>query len=71
MTKTERKELAAAQAREALQLVRYLANRAAEEHRSYRGNERYPTAFGMYLAYRTAAWLAAHHFKRHGLFPNT
>ena len=69
MTRKERKELAAAQAREALQLVRYLANRAAQEHRSYRGNERYPTAFGMYLAYRTAAWLAAHHFKRHGLFP--
>ena len=69
MTRKERQELAAAQAREARQLVRYLANRAAEEHRNHaRQAASAPgIALGLFIAYRTAAAVTAHHLKRHGL----
>ena len=69
MTNTERKQLAAAQAREALQLVRYFAHRAAEEKRNHKAGRHADIAFGTYLGFRSAAWLAAQHFKRHDLFP--
>ena len=58
-----------AQAREALDLVRHFANRAAQEHANHKANPSYAAPFGMFIAYRSAAWLAARHFKRHDLFP--
>ncbi|MEI7732888.1 MAG: hypothetical protein WCO56_25170 [Verrucomicrobiota bacterium] len=67
--KTPRHHLARVQSREAVQLVRHFANRAAKERTKFKANPNEATSFGMYLAYRSAAWLAAKHFKRHDLFP--